>query len=158
MLLLFLVRLEFLMPIMLLHLLDSLPVLATGGPQIASCCGIQLVTLRTFSATELDGLVVVLIVLLHDHFVVAIIVKILIVYQPLLNCLLQWRVLQVINDTSMKWPMADTRKWLLFFELFLNILVIKLDFWTSLSHSILRAGAMHVIVVFILIVIAIIKR
>lgn len=157
MLLLFLVRLEFLMPIMLLHLLDSLPVLATSGPQIASCCGIQLVTLCTFSATELDGLVVVLIVLLHDHFVVAIVVKILIVYQPLLNCLLQWRVLQVINDTSMKWPMADTRKWLQFFELLLYIFVIELDFRTSLSHSILRAGAMHVIV-FILIVIAIIKR
>jgi hypothetical protein len=98
------------MPVVLLHLLNTLPIFTASGLKVASGSVVESFTLDAVSA-EFDRLIVTIIVLLHDHLEVSIVVQIVIVHNnSLLDGLLQWRVSQVINNTSMHWSMANTLK------------------------------------------------
>ena len=122
------------MPIMLLHLFNSLLVFTSAGcPEIAFCCIIKLIASGTLAA-ELDRLIVLLLfILLHDHFVVCVVVEILVVhYKTLLDRLLKRRVSQMIDYTSMQWSVPNPLICLQGISLFFIILlIVEFDFRAS---------------------------
>lgn len=133
---------------MLLHLLNTLPVLATCCLEIAFGCGVKGFAFDAVSA-QFDRLIITLIVLLHDHLIVSIIVKILIIhYDPLLDCLLQRRVPQMINNTSMHRPMANALIRLLRLDYLLLLWWIEIEF--HLLSSCRRLHFLHCISVDVL--------
>ena len=126
----FLVGLELFMPVVLLHLLYTLPVLAACGLQVALGGVVERLALDAVAA-ELDGLVVALVVLLHDHLVVAVVVQMVVVHDDsLLDGLLQWRVSQMVDDTTVHRSMANALVRLLLSAVHLGIIrpVVEVHF------------------------------
>ena len=103
-LLVILVCLELFVPVMTLHVLDSLMGALSRQAKITSGRSVQL-TIHACSS-KLYGLHITFIILLHDHLLVVCSECLVIHYNPLLDSLFEWRVSKMADDASVHWAMA----------------------------------------------------